>query len=126
MKATAMINLLSKNEDSAIRSLRLAVVMTAAFLLFFAPDHALAQASSFSLPGLDSVLCGIYTYLAKKILFYVALIVAIVGILAYLLKMNKEIWGTLFVIALLIGIAQGLGSLLGSLGSFDVQCAGVR
>lgn len=126
MKANAMINFPSKNENSGLHALRLAVVMTTAFFLFFAPDQALAQAASFSLPGLDNVLCGIYTYLSKKILFYVALIVAIVGILAYLLKMNKDIWGSLFVIALLIGIAQGLGTLLSSLGSFDVQCAAIR
>lgn len=105
------------------QAFRLAIVMSAAFILTLSPDQAFAQGATFSLPGLDATLCGIYTYLSKKILFYVALIVAIVGILAYLLKMSKEIWGTLFVIALLIGIAQGLGSVLSSLGSFDVQCA---
>jgi hypothetical protein len=121
-----MTTLISKTDSPAAQATRLAIVMTAAFMLFFLPEQAFAQSASFSLPGLDNVLCGIYSYLAKKILFYVALIVAIVGILAYLLKMNKEIWGTLFVIALLIGIAQGLGGVLSSLGSFDVQCAAVR
>ncbi len=71
-------------------------------------------------------MCNIYTYLAKKVLFYVALIVAIVSILAYLLKMSKEVWGVLFVIALLIGITQGIGAILNSLGTFDVQCAAAR
>lgn len=107
--------------------IRIFIVLAVGFLLLSANDQAFAQTTSnFSLPGLDNVLCGIYTYLAKKILFYVALIVAIVGILAYLLKMDKGVWGTLFVIALLIGIAQGLGSVLSSLGSFDVQCAAIR
>lgn len=96
------------------------------YVLLLAPDVALAQATNFALPGLDNVLCGIYTYLAKKILFYVALIVSIVGILAYLLKMSKEVWGLLFVIALLIGIAQGIGGVLASLGTFDVTCSAVR
>jgi hypothetical protein len=114
-----------KNEDPVVGSIRLAIVIAAALMLFGAPDVAYAQAS-FSLPGLDGVLCSIYTYLAKKILFYVALIVAIVAILSYLLKMNKEVWGVLFVLALLIGIAQGIGSVLSSLGSFDVTCAAIR
>lgn len=109
------------------QTIRIFIVLAVGFLLLSANDQAFAQTTSnFSLPGLDNVLCGIYTYLAKKILFYVALIVAIVGILAYLLKMDKGVWGTLFVIALLIGIAQGLGSVLSSLGSFDVQCAAIR
>lgn len=118
-----MITLHSKTEAPVVHAMRLAIVLAAAFVLFIAPDQAFAQSTAFSLPGLDSALCGIYTYLSKKILFYVALIVAIVGILAYLLKMDKGIWGTLFVIALLIGIAKGLGTVLASLGSFDVQCA---
>lgn len=121
-----MSTLKFKSDSPVVQATRLAVVMAAAFMLFMLPEHAFAQSASFSLPALDNVLCGVYSYLAKKILFYVALIVAIVGILAYLLKMNKEIWGTLFVIALLIGIAQGLGGVLSSLGSFDVQCAAVR
>ncbi len=115
-----------KKDTPQVSAMRLALVMTIGYVLFFAPDMALAQSANFSLPGLDNVLCGIYTYLAKKILFYVALIVAIVAILAYLLKMSKEVWGALFVIALLIGIAQGIGSVLTSLGSFDVQCSAIR
>lgn len=111
-----------KNDDPVVGSIRLAIVLAAAVMLFGAPDLAHAQAA-FTLPGLDGVLCNIYTYLAKKILFYVALIVAIVAILSYLLKMNKEVWGVLFVLALLIGIAQGIGAVLASLGSFDVTCA---
>lgn len=121
-----MFSSVNKPAQSLDQAVRLFIVLLAAFLLTSAPEHAYAQSTSFSLPGLDNVLCGIYTYLAKKILFYVALIVAIVGILAYLLKMDKGVWGTLFVIALLIGIAQGLGSVLSSLGSFDVQCAAIR
>lgn len=118
---------LTFNKDTPqVSSTRMAIVIAVGYLLFFAPDMAFAQATSFALPGLDGVLCGIYTYLAKKILFYVALIVAIVAILAYLLKMSKEVWGALFVIALLIGIAQGIGGVLSGLGSFDVQCASVR
>ena len=119
-----MFSSINKPAQSLDQAVRLFIVLVAAFLLTSAPEHAYAQ--DFSLPGLDNVLCGIYTYLAKKILFYVALIVAIVGILAYLLKMDKGVWGTLFVIALLIGIAQGLGTVLSSLGSFDVQCAAIR
>ncbi|MDI1236354.1 MAG: TrbC/VirB2 family protein [Polaromonas sp.] len=116
-----------KPAHSIDQIIRIFIVLAVGFLLLSANDQAFAQTTSnFSLPGLDNVLCGIYTYLAKKILFYVALIVAIVGILAYLLKMDKGVWGTLFVIALLIGIAQGLGSVLSSLGSFDVQCAAIR
>lgn len=116
-----------KPAHSIDQTIRIFIVLAVGFLLLSANDQAFAQTTSnFSLPGLDNVLCGIYTYLAKKILFYVALIVAIVGILAYLLKMDKGVWGTLFVIALLIGIAQGLGSVLSSLGSFDVQCAAIR
>lgn len=114
-----------KNEEPVVGAIRLAIVIAAALLLFSTPNLAHAEAS-FSLPGLDGVLCNIYTYLAKKILFYVALIVAIVAILSYLLKMNKEVWGVLFVLALLIGIAQGIGSVLSSLGSFDVTCAAIR
>jgi type IV secretory pathway VirB2 component (pilin) len=119
-----MFSSVSKPAHSVEQAIRLFIVLAAALVLSTAPEHAFA--ADFSLPGLDNVLCGIYTYLAKKILFYVALIVAIVGILAYLLKMDKGVWGTLFVIALLIGIAQGLGSVLSSLGSFDVQCAAIR
>ena len=118
-----MNSLLYKKESPIETAMRLAVVFTAAFLIFILPDTAMAATTTFQLPGLDGVLCGIYTYLAKKILFYVALIVAIVAILAYMLKMSKEVWGALFVIALLIGIAQGIGAVLSSLGSFDVQCA---
>ncbi len=120
------LKLIDTSESPTTQAFRLFIVLAAALLLFAAPDPANAQSTSFSLPGLDNALCGIYTYLSKKILFYVALIVSIVGILAYLLKMNKEIWGTLFIIAILIGIAQGLGTLLASLGTFDVQCAAVR
>jgi hypothetical protein len=123
-----MKSLTYKKDTPTVSALRLAIVITVGYFLLLAPDMALAQtqATAFALPGLDNVLCGIYTYLAKKILFYVALIVAIVAILAYLLKMSKEVWGALFVIALLIGIAQGIGSVLSGLGSFDVQCAAVR
>ena len=110
----------------SVSAFRMALVMTIGYFLLIAPETALAQAGGFSLPGLDAVMCNIYTYLSKKVLFYVALIVAIVAILAYLLKMSKEVWGVLFVIALLIGIAQGIGAILSSLGSFDVQCAAVR
>lgn len=108
-------------------ALRMAFVMTFAYILLIAPETALAQTSGgFQLKGLDDVMCNIYIYLSKKVLFYVALIVAIVAILAYLLKMSKEVWGVLFVIALLIGIAQGIAKILSTLGSFDVQCAGIN
>lgn len=114
-----------KQDTFQVSTLRAAIVVAIGYFLFFTPASAFAQ-TAFALPGLDNVLCGVYTYLAKKILFYVALIVAIVAILAYLLKMSKEVWGALFVIALLIGIAQGIGGVLSSLGSFDVQCASAR
>jgi hypothetical protein len=119
-----MQTLAFKNETPQDSALKYMLVMAIGYFLLVTPDVAHAQ--SFALPGLDNVLCGVYTYLAKKILFYVALIVSIVGILAYLLKMSKEVWGLLFVIALLIGIAQGIGGVLAGLGTFDVTCAAVR
>ena len=115
-----------KKDTPQVSALKYMLVMAIGYFLLVTPDVAYAQAGSFALPGLDNVLCGIYTYLAKKILFYVALIVSIVGILAYLLKMSKEVWGLLFVIALLIGIAQGIGGVLASLGTFNVTCPAVR
>lgn len=57
-----------KKDTPQVSAMRLALVMTIGYVLFFAPDMALAQSANFSLPGLDNVLCGIYTYLAKKIL----------------------------------------------------------
>lgn len=111
-----------KKETPQVSALKYMLVMAVGYCLLFASDSAFAQSTGFKMDALDKVMCDIYFYLANKVLFYVALIVAIVGILAYLLKMSKEVWGLLFVVALLIGIAQGLGGVISALGGGAKIC----
>jgi hypothetical protein len=121
-----MHTLTYKKDSQQVSALRIALVMTIGYFLLVVPDLAFAQMSSgdskaFDLKGLDDVLCGAYKYLAKKVLFYVALIVTIVAIVAYLMKLNKEVWGTMFIVAVLLGVAQGVGPLLATLGGFNAS-----
>lgn len=125
MKASHMPKFLKTIASNLSTAKRTSMGVAASIVFLVAPGHAFAQSANFNFSALDNLMCTLYSYLSTKMLFYVALIVAIVGILAYLLKMNKEIWGTLFVIALLVGVVQGLGGALSSLGSFNVQCSAI-